>query len=350
MSSIHELPGGHGEVRLNVLFLHGLDGHFNETWTCPGEGKVFWPTWLIDDAPGVRIATVEYDAALSRWKSGAMTVADRAGNIASQLAAMGSLQDRPLALVGHSLGGNIIKAVIRHLSDKKAADPRFEKLLDNIRLVVFLGTPNTGSGLQRLLPKFLQKALRYTPLVEELDNDSAVLRDLSQWYRLNSPKNAKHVVLVEAKKVAGVVKVVTPSSSDPGLPGIVPIAVDADHISICKPNDRTNEVYRLILDAVQGVLSELLPPLLQDPPSVVSEPADRLVAVVRDWTHASTLIGSHSSKQASNDHSLCSFADLPHQKATIRQRQNSATKSARCSQRMASMLSMARVGALIIRD
>lgn len=275
MSAIHVIPGDHSSVRLNVLLFHGLGGHHKDTWTCAGKDGAFWPSWLSEDVPGLRVALIEYDAAATRSKSSGMTIADRAANLASQITADGAYVDQPYALIGHSLGGNIIKALIRHLSDHKSANPRYLRLLSNIRLVAFLGTPNYGSIAQRKVPKFLQKLARYTPLVSELDADAPMLRDLSQWYRSNIPKSAKHIVFVEAQPMAGVMKIVSPSSSDPGLPDVIPIPVDADHISICKPSDRNSEVYRVILDQIRELLSSNLPTLLQDPSSVTGGLASR---------------------------------------------------------------------------
>jgi hypothetical protein len=38
-------------------------------------------------------------------------------------------------------------------------------------------------------------------------------------------------------------KIVTPDSSDPGFAGSRPVPIDADHTEICKPRDRSSEVY-----------------------------------------------------------------------------------------------------------
>ncbi|HEX8192308.1 MAG TPA: hypothetical protein VF552_05360 [Allosphingosinicella sp.] len=257
------------------MLFHGLNGHHETTWTCPGEQGEFWPKWLLDDAPGVRITSVEYDASPSKWLSHAMPIADRAANIANLLVASGTYLNAPLALVGHSLGGNIIKALIRHLYDHRSTDERYERLLGNIRLVLFLGTPHSGSRVQRLLPRFLRWAFRETDLIKELEAESSMLRDLAQWYRSNMPKAAKHVVLVEAKPTGNAIEIVSPSSSDPGLPNVVPIPVDASHMSICKPADRNSEVYKIILDNVETVLADSLSPLLQDPVSLGRSPVDR---------------------------------------------------------------------------
>jgi len=196
-------------------------------------------------------------------------------NIASQLAATEVYAATPIALIGHSLGGNVIKAVVRHLHDHQSKNPRYKAILSNIRLVVFLGTPHTGSSFSKLFPRFLRKIFRPTLVAEELNADSPVLRDLGLWYRSNMPKAANHVVLVENKPAVGSVAIVSPSSSDPGLPDALPIPIDADHVGIAKPANRGSEIYKIILDRVKAVLAESLPPILQGPGDTASNSLER---------------------------------------------------------------------------
>ena len=274
MSALHDIDGGEGDEHLRILFFHGLNGHHQTTWMSP-ESSEFWPSWLLIDAPGTRVTSVEYDAGASRWLSDPMTISDRAMNIASQLATTEVYAATPIALIGHSLGGNVIKALIRHLHDHQSTNPRYKDILSNIRLVVFLGTPHTGSNFSKLFPRFVRKIFRPTSVAEELNADSPFLRDLALWYRSNMPKAANHVVLVETKPAVGSVAIVTPSSSDPGLPDALPIPIDADHVGIAKPANRGSEVYKIILDRVKAVLAESLPPILQGPGDIASDPVER---------------------------------------------------------------------------
>lgn len=275
MSMLHDIEGGSGNEQLRIILFHGLNGHYTKTWASSDRNEDFWPNWLLADAPGTRITTVEYDASPSKWISPGMSIDDRAANIAAQLAISEDYHDKPIALIGHSLGGNIIKALIRYLSTHHSTNTRYTSLLNNIRLVVFLGTPHFGSRVQRLLPSPLQKILRYTPLISELDAETPTLRTLNSWYRLNAPEAAKHLVLVEARPTASFITVVSPSSSDPGLSNVVPIPVDATHKEISKPSDRKSEIYRVILDAVRDALADDLTPVLQDPVALGRDPVER---------------------------------------------------------------------------
>jgi hypothetical protein len=65
--------------------------------------------------------------------------------------------------------------------------------------------------------------------------------------------------------------VVDPTSADPGITGVVPRSVDADHVSICKPTSRQHLVYRYVLQQLQecrgNVTDNRTPPPINQLPS-----------------------------------------------------------------------------------
>ena len=62
-------------------------------------------------------------------------------------------------------------------------------------------------------------------------------------------------VLRETKKTSGVM-VVDPTSADPGIAAVRVIPVDKDHISICKPASRQDQVFletrQFVMDCIAG--------------------------------------------------------------------------------------------------
>ena len=50
------------------------------------------------------------------------------------------------------------------------------------------------------------------------------------------------------------VMVVEAMSADPGIPGVRPIPIDADHIGICKPASRETTLYRIVRRFVEDEL------------------------------------------------------------------------------------------------
>jgi hypothetical protein len=57
--------------------------------------------------------------------------------------------------------------------------------------------------------------------------------------------------LAETKptRVFGIV--VRPDSSDPGIAGSTPVPIDANHTEICKPTDRSSEVYLQVREFIR---------------------------------------------------------------------------------------------------
>src|SRR5262249_25040377 len=127
----------------DVVFVHGLMGSAHKTWSHTSEPAAFWPNWLSEYG---NIWMLGYPAELFWWlSSGAsMALPDRARSVIDFLANH-ELGHKPLVLVTHSLGGLLVKAILRTAYDLN--EPRWKRLLSSTRGIVFLGTPHTGSAL-----------------------------------------------------------------------------------------------------------------------------------------------------------------------------------------------------------
>jgi hypothetical protein len=90
---------------------------------------------------------------------------------------------------------------------------------------------------------FRRKATVKTVTVDELKAHNPSLRELNLWFRNNcQPMGIAVEVLYETQPTSGVT-VVDPTSADPGIAGLIPIPIDADHITICKPDSQSHRVY-----------------------------------------------------------------------------------------------------------
>jgi pimeloyl-ACP methyl ester carboxylesterase len=230
--------------RLNVIFIHGLGGDPVGTWQSETSPRQFWPSWLHADYGDVSVWTVGYDAPKTRWSPSktAMAIQDRATNILEQILAHVQLRSAEIALVGHSMGGLIIKQMLRTADSLALNRPDAAEFRDRVRRVAFIATPHAGSG-QASLMNTLRIFARPSAASQGLVRNSPSLRDLNLWYReWAATKNISHLVLTETKATRIVGMIVKPDSSDPGLP-TRPIPIDADHSSICKPTTKNSDVY-----------------------------------------------------------------------------------------------------------
>jgi hypothetical protein len=113
MTRLVKIADCDGRVRVNVVFVHGLGGHAYDTWRRNGDDGTLWPAWLARDIPGLAAWTLAYDAPPVNWFGTGMALQDRARNVLECLLGQPALRGQPLVFVGHSLGGLVVKQVLR---------------------------------------------------------------------------------------------------------------------------------------------------------------------------------------------------------------------------------------------
>jgi protein SERAC1 len=236
---------------IDVIFVHGLTGDPSGTWTT-ADGKDYWPKWLCEDLPGIAAYALGYPSSIfAQWAKKEMDLHERANNMLEALASKG-IGQRPIVFVTHSLGGILAKEMIRVSSE--CADDGWKLIAQNTRMVAFLATPHTGASLAATV-KFIAPRISSNHL-ELLSNDSGYLSSLNQSYRDLADMNAiKTVSYYEKYKTKDVALVVSRDSADPGSGKTRPVAIDADHISICKPANRDALIYSSICRHLKSILN-----------------------------------------------------------------------------------------------
>jgi tetratricopeptide (TPR) repeat protein/pimeloyl-ACP methyl ester carboxylesterase len=242
MADLFKIADSIGEHRASAIFLHGLGGHPYQTWG-GSDAQSCWLGWLAEDIEGLAVWSVGYEAPISRWRGSAMHLTDRARNILMRLLAEPALREGSLILIGHSLGGLVIKQLLRTAESEARHRQDAANFIARIEKVVFLGTPHTGSGLANW-GDWLRIMVRPSAATISLVRNDPNLRDLNLWYRTwANSRNISHLVLTEAKGLRILGTIVKPDSSDPGLAEARPIPIDGTHLTLCKPKDRTSDIY-----------------------------------------------------------------------------------------------------------
>lgn len=245
--------------KLDVIFVHGLGGDGLTTWTRRGSND-FWPEWLAEDLPPVRVWSLTYPASATKWttRGEGMALPDRAANLIDALRCHG-VGDRPIVFICHSLGGLIVKQILRHSTELEISE--WASISRSTLGVAFLATPHAGSSLATFARAFAMP--RATKTILALEAHCPHLKDLGDWYRQNVRRlDIETVAYAENRKIRRGIRlltVVNPTSANPGIEDCITISIDADHIDICKPDSRSADTYRRIEAFVRRQLRRVEP-------------------------------------------------------------------------------------------
>jgi pimeloyl-ACP methyl ester carboxylesterase len=243
MSQLLRLTGTISDLSANVIFVHGLGGDPRDTWQRTSNPSSFWPLWLAEDIKELAVYSAGYEAPISRWSGEAMHLTDRATSLLASLSVEPDLQHGPLILIGYSLGGLVIKQLLRTAESEARNSAEAASFIRRVTKVAFLATPHAGSGLAVCSDR-LRILIRPSAATASLVRNDPNLRNLNRWYcGWANAANINHLVLVETKPTRVFGMIVRPDSSDPGFVGSYPVPIDADHAEICKPRDKLSHVY-----------------------------------------------------------------------------------------------------------
>lgn len=233
MTQLINVASWSGEPRGHVIFIHGLGGHAYDTWRLEQSTESFWPLWIARDLKGVTVWTLDYAAPPTNWLGNALPLQDRAVSVLERLLLEPRLADNaPITFVCHSLGGLIVKQLLREADGQKGHRAEAGLLVSRVKGVVFYATPHTGSSHASLL-SFLRLIAWPSTAATDLIHNDPNLRNLNIWYR-NWSKQINHKIYYETQSTsAGTI--VGAGSADAGLADVVPIPIEADHMNICKP-------------------------------------------------------------------------------------------------------------------
>jgi protein SERAC1 len=235
----------------DVIFVHGLGGDGHETWTATPDA--FWPLWIFDDLKTIEVWTLEYPASIFGSTNGSLVISDQAKQVLDLLASH-SIGNRPLAFVAHSLGGLLVKQLLRTAVELHI--PGWKAIAANTKGILFLATPHTGSSIASLASKF--------PLVSKATSQIAAndpyLLGLHDWFQQNAVSLGffSHAYC-ETKTYKGQI-IVDKASANPGVAGCVPVEFNGDHLEISKPPSRQSHIYVGARKFISDVLGTPLNP------------------------------------------------------------------------------------------
>lgn len=151
--ALFQLTASPTEHKLDIVLVHGL-----ALW---GEDPLAYRMAFRDARARFGLAellSAQYPDAriLSiKWNSNARgkQTATELSRMACDNLLLGNVGQRPLVLIGHSMGGLLIKDILCHADSRmKDENPaRYQKLLRSLKGVVFIATPHAGSALAQVI-------------------------------------------------------------------------------------------------------------------------------------------------------------------------------------------------------
>ncbi len=248
--------------RGDVVFIHGLGGGYLTTWTA--SNNFVWPEELAKKHQDIGVWSVQYNASPTSWYGNAMPIQDRARNLLEQMR-LKKLGEKPTVFVTHSLGGIITKKMLVEAWTASAkAGNNWKQIAENAKAVVFLGTPHNGSDLPEKLSA-IAEVYGESVQTEQLIRDNPELRDLANQYKnFASMSEIEHKAFFENEpvRIRGVsIGLIVPiGSSETGLTNCTTLPIDANHFTICKPENDEEQVFLSVDELItNNLLSTSIP-------------------------------------------------------------------------------------------
>ena len=260
---------------IDVVFVHGLTGKPIDTFT---KNKICWPmTLLPQDLPRARVFTFGYDADCYRPLAnvGVNMVEGHAQNLMHELAGRRkatNTSSRPIVFMVHSLGGIIVKDMLRWARDTPKEDGVSE-VFYNTKSLFFLGTPHRGSDWEAVARPFatlLQHVGRTNvnrAILDVLSPKSEVSARINQGFRLmlRDRREPEVVCFYEELAPPGLKHVIVTKDSAT-LEDRTKLSLHRDHMQMTKFDSRDDPEYEKLILQLRLSIDRVIrnPPALAD--------------------------------------------------------------------------------------
>ncbi|KAK4206246.1 hypothetical protein QBC37DRAFT_476988 [Rhypophila decipiens] len=212
---------------IDIVFVHGLTGNRDNTWTARDSTEP-WPRTLLPSVlTTARVLTFGYDAYVADWRGvvSQNRIANHAWNLLSSLASYREHDDTAL------------------VTSRQRPEQHLQNILRSTCGIVFLGTPHHGAGLARwaeLLSRSIGLVKQTnSKIIEVLRRDSEVLARIQDSFHTMIMARSKEglppieiTCFYEELPLPGVGVVVPKDSAI--LPGYIPIGIQGNHRDMAK--------------------------------------------------------------------------------------------------------------------
>ena len=252
-----------GPISADIIAITGLAGHAFGSWATK-DGFMWLRDGLPKDFPHARVLAYGYPSQLESNEERNI-ITDFAGSFIQRIQIMrktAECGDRPMVLIGHSLGCLIIKQAL--VDARRALGPTSEPF--PVSCVIFLGAPHRGLHIDAL--ETLVESKPTEDIVRELKAGSPTLTYLNENFR-NVVSDVQIVSVYEKrptptaiqlpdgswKRHGPLVKMVSDDSARLYLPQEKAIPAHANHSEIAKITRGENSIYHLLKGHIMSAIA-----------------------------------------------------------------------------------------------
>ncbi|KEY73634.1 hypothetical protein S7711_09675 [Stachybotrys chartarum IBT 7711] len=249
---------------IDIIFVHGLGGHSQNTWAKNHDPALFWPANWLPFEPDVglaRILTFGYNAKWRGSTKSISTITDFAKELLFEMrfakeegGADLELGKRPIIFIVHSMGGLVVKkAYMLGLHDEN-----YKSIIASVSAIVFLSTPHRGTNLADTLNRIVAATLQPSKsFISDLVKSSNIIEELNEQFRHVAPKLSIWSFYETLATSIGPRKVMVleKDSSILGYPSEISKPLHADHPSMSKYSSPSDANYISIRNAVRALVS-----------------------------------------------------------------------------------------------
>ncbi|RYP75580.1 hypothetical protein DL771_002280 [Monosporascus sp. 5C6A] len=318
----------HDNPTLDIVFVHGFTGHPERTWRhkrgdsdhdetsepqCKSRrlnpfstahrdkdsahSAVFWPRDLLPTTvPNTRVLTYGYDTHIRHWAGPPVcrnTVRDIAWDFLVALEAGRRAEPaRPLLFVVHSLGGIVVKELLRRSSRCRQGQSHLRSVFESAKGIMFFGTPHDGAdprGILHHIAELVIKAMGFKvneQIVNSLLPSSERLGELRDEF---GPLAYEQRWIIHSfqeqlgTKALNGRKVVEDTSSYLNLPAIETTEhIGRNHMDICRFSGPEDIEYKKVAAALRRMIANLPENQVPNPrPSLTPEQRRQLRGSLR---------------------------------------------------------------------
>ena len=264
------------DTQVDVVFVHGLHGNPQDTWSSTSSPAIWPATHLgpILQEEKARIMVYGYDAQVTSFIDGVS--GDKIHNHAEQLVAelaanrrASKATEHPIIFVAHSLGGLVVKRALIYSSEINGMKTEhLRSIFVSTYGILFLGTPHKGlntsnwrSRLQAICQAAIPKDLKNDniQLINELRSNNETLQNIDRQFIQLS--RSFHIFFFHEGKPTDLGGgrwdfIVDEESASPTIQDVERAVIQKDHMQICKFEDSGDPGFQLVTEAIQRYASE----------------------------------------------------------------------------------------------